>query len=63
MMKYIAEEIFTQTNEDVITSSSTFRRTIKKDHVIEASIEVPIQPRGKLIMDSSVDADAIGIED
>ena len=53
----------TQTNEDVITSSSTFRRTIKKDHVIEASIEVPIQPRGKLIMDSSVDADAIGIED
>tara|TARA_Y100001956_G_C4095708_1_gene175100 strand:- start:510 stop:1232 length:723 start_codon:yes stop_codon:yes gene_type:complete len=53
----------TQTNEDVITSSSTFRRTIKKDHVIEASIEVPIQPRGKLIMDSSADADAIGIED
>ena len=32
----------TQFNEDVITSFSTFRRTIKKEHVIKTSTEVPL---------------------
>ena len=55
--------MITHFDKDVITPVNTFRVAVEKEHVVEANIDVSLQPHEKLVMDSATGTGTNGIDD